>query len=70
MPVLDGISAASEIVKLHGIEKSPPIFAWTADVTCKELLAETDIPWSGIIIKPTVRKDIVYALQQVRSRAA
>ncbi|RVU39280.1 PAS domain S-box protein [Hwanghaeella grinnelliae] len=65
MPIMNGLDAAANIIKTVGIDNAPPVFAWTADVTCGELLKQSKTPWQGIITKPTVRNDLILAMRQV-----
>ncbi len=66
MPVLDGIKAARSIQSTSDDPKqNVPIFAWTADVTSQESLAESNVQWAGTLIKPTTRDSLVMALDSV-----
>jgi|GEM_PF-5012133 len=70
MPGMNGIDAAARIMEINGQDKAPPVFAWTADVTCGDLLKSTETPWLGIITKPTSRSDLIAALVRVTTQAA
>jgi PAS domain S-box-containing protein len=68
MPILDGISAAKAIKSLPEQKQNIPIFAWTADVTSKRALQESQVEWAGTIMKPTTRNSLMLALKNTAQR--
>lgn len=68
MPAIDGIAAAEAIQARDGLASTPPIFAWTADVTSETMLLEAPVAWAGTIIKPTSRAALLGALKRVSGR--
>lgn len=66
MPVMTGIEAAKLIQALPNDKARIPIFAWSADVTSREILNETGVHWSGTLIKPLTREALYLALRQVK----
>ncbi len=65
MPDVDGITAALAIQNLGSEKSSIPIFAWTADITSREILKEAGIDWAGTLIKPVTRDALLLALRRV-----
>lgn len=70
MPGMDGIAAARRIQALGNDIASVPIFAWTADVTSREVLRDSRVHWAGTLIKPVTRDALLMALRRIRIPAS
>lgn len=58
MPKMNGVETATSILKNLDNGTKPYFYAWTADVSGDDLLTQSDVPWQGIIHKPTRYKEL------------